>query len=79
MDPDARTFAQVAVIIVGLVGSLTTIGVVAFKVLARGSRRGELEELASRYEADGGRSRPGRASLITYILVHERAKGLISG
>jgi predicted transposase YdaD len=44
MDPDARTFAQVAVIIVGLVGSLTTIGVVAFKVLARGSNRGELEE-----------------------------------
>lgn len=41
--------------------------------------RGELEELASRYEADGGRSRPGRASLITYILVHERAKGLIVG
>jgi hypothetical protein len=44
MDPDVLTFAQVAVIIVGLVGSLTTIGVVAFKVLSRGSKRGELEQ-----------------------------------
>lgn len=43
MDPDARTFAQVAVIIVGLVGSLTTIGVVAWKVLTRGSNRGGLD------------------------------------
>jgi predicted transposase YdaD len=43
MDPDVLTFAQVAVVIVGLAGSLTTIAVVAWKVLTRGSNRGELE------------------------------------
>ena len=41
--------------------------------------REQLEALASHYESDGGRARPGRTSVITYILVHERAKGLISG
>jgi len=40
--------------------------------------RKELEALASGYEANGGRSRPPRTSLITYILVHERDKGLIA-
>jgi hypothetical protein len=44
MDPDVLTFAMVAVVIVGLAGSLTTIGVVAFKVLMRGSKRGEAEQ-----------------------------------
>jgi hypothetical protein len=41
--------------------------------------RAELENLAARYQCDGGRSRPGRTSVITYILVHEREKGLITG
>jgi hypothetical protein len=40
--------------------------------------REELETLASRYQSDGGRDRPGRNSVITYILVHEREKGLIT-
>jgi predicted transposase YdaD len=44
MDPDVLTFAQVAVIIVGLTGSLVTIGVVAWKVLTPGAKRGGLEE-----------------------------------
>jgi hypothetical protein len=33
MDPDIRSFAQVAVVIVGLVGSLSFIGVVAIRSL----------------------------------------------
>jgi hypothetical protein len=41
--------------------------------------RTELEVLASRYQADGGSARPERTSVITYILVHERQKGLIAG
>lgn len=40
--------------------------------------REELEELASRYQADGGSPRPERTSVITYIIVHERKKGLIA-
>jgi hypothetical protein len=39
--------------------------------------RAELQALASRYQADGGSARPERTSVITYILVHERRKGLI--
>jgi hypothetical protein len=39
----------------------------------------ELLELESRYRAAGGRTRPEKASLITYILVHERERGLIHG
>lgn len=35
MEGDVLSFAQVAVIIVGLVASLTLIGVTAFKVLSR--------------------------------------------
>jgi hypothetical protein len=41
--------------------------------------RAELESLASRYGARSGRVRPERTSVITYILVHEREKGLIDG
>jgi len=41
--------------------------------------RQELQELASRYHAAGGRLRPERTSVVTYILVHERERGLISG
>jgi hypothetical protein len=39
--------------------------------------RKELEQLESRYRAASGRVRPGKASVITYILVHERERGLI--
>jgi hypothetical protein len=38
-----------------------------------------LQDLESRYQAACGRPRPANASVITYILVHEREKGLISG
>lgn len=40
--------------------------------------REELETLACRYQSDGGRARPLRTSVITYILVHEREMGLIA-
>jgi hypothetical protein len=39
----------------------------------------QLEELACRYSAAGGKLRPARTSVITYILVHEKEQGLISG
>jgi hypothetical protein len=39
--------------------------------------RAELEALATRYQEGGSSSRPQRTSVITYILVHERQKGLI--
>jgi hypothetical protein len=39
--------------------------------------RDELEALAIRYQAANGRARYEGTSLITYILVHEREKGLI--
>ena len=38
----------------------------------------ELQGLAARYHAAGGRERSEGASLITYILVHEREHGLIA-
>ncbi len=41
--------------------------------------RVELERLASRYQDDGGRARPEKTSIITYILVHERQHGLVVG
>jgi hypothetical protein len=41
--------------------------------------RAALQDLAARYGAAGGRVRPARTSVITYILVHEREKGLIGG
>jgi hypothetical protein len=37
----------------------------------------ELQELEATYHAAGSRMRPEKASLITYILVHEREHGLI--
>ena len=39
----------------------------------------ELRALGARYVAASGRVRPGKASVITYILVHEREHGLIGG
>ena len=41
--------------------------------------RDQLRELGSRYAAAGGRPRPGRTSLITYLLVYERGQGLLAG
>jgi hypothetical protein len=39
----------------------------------------ELNELEARYQAASDRLKPGKTSVITYILVHERDQGLISG
>ena len=41
--------------------------------------REELEALARRYQTEGGRVRPERTSIITYVLVHERQLGLVVG
>jgi hypothetical protein len=48
-------------------------------LLATPAGREELRTLESRYAAAGGGVRPGRASVVTYILVHERTRGLIAG
>ena len=48
-------------------------------LLATPAGRQELQHLESRCQAASGRLRPGRTSVITYILVHEREKGLIAG
>ena len=48
-------------------------------LLATPAGRDELRDLSYRYSAAGGRIRPERASLVTYILVHEREGGLIGG
>lgn len=37
----------------------------------------ELQELESRYSSASSKTRPPRTSVITYILVHERERGLI--
>ena len=47
-------------------------------LLATPQGRDELQELASRYSAASGKVRPEDASIITYILVYERERGLIS-
>ena len=39
----------------------------------------QLGELEARYAAAGGRVRPARTSLITYLLVYEREQGLLAG
>ena len=48
-------------------------------LLATSAGQKELSELESRYQAASGRLKPGKTSAITYILVHERGQGLISG
>jgi hypothetical protein len=48
-------------------------------LLATPAGRDALQELASRYSEAGGPLRPERTSVITYILVHERERGLIRG
>jgi hypothetical protein len=40
--------------------------------------RQELQKLEARYQEARGRVRPKRTSVITYILVHERGRGLIA-
>ena len=48
-------------------------------LLATPAGRKALGDLEARYRAAGGRVRPGQASIITYLLVHEREQGLIVG
>ena len=48
-------------------------------LLADAAGKQQLQELASRYHAVSGNLKPVRTSLITYILVHERQRGLIAG
>ena len=48
-------------------------------LLATQAGREELQELAARYAAAGGRVRPERTSVITCILVYERGRGVIRG
>ena len=48
-------------------------------LLATREGREELEALATRYYAANGRIRVEGTSLLTYILVHEREKGLVEG
>ena len=48
-------------------------------LMATPAGRKELQELARRYQAAGGRMRPTNTSVITYILVHERGQELIAG
>jgi hypothetical protein len=48
-------------------------------LLATPAGREQLQELESRYGSASQRTRAARTSLITYLLVHERERGLISG
>ena len=48
-------------------------------LLSSPAGRTELQELASRYREAGGRLKPEGKSVVTYILIHERAQGLIDG
>jgi hypothetical protein len=47
-------------------------------LMATPEGREEIGRLAARCRAEGGGLRPGRASVVTYILVHERGLGLIT-
>ena len=46
-------------------------------LLATPEGKAHLEALAGRYGAATGRHRPPKTSLVTYLLVHERERGLI--
>jgi hypothetical protein len=48
-------------------------------LLADAAGKQQLQKLASQYHAVSGNPIPARASVITYILVHERERGLIVG
>jgi len=37
------------------------------------------QELGRRYQAAGGRRKPANRSIITFMLVYERERGLIAG
>jgi hypothetical protein len=47
-------------------------------MLANPASRTELQEMVSRYHDAGGKLKPPKASAITYILVYERERGLIT-
>ena len=47
-------------------------------LLATQEGKKELEALEAQYRAAGGKVRPPKTSVITYLLVHERGMGLIS-
>jgi hypothetical protein len=47
-------------------------------LLADPAGRKLLQELESKYYAASGRPRAAKASIITYILVYERQRGMIS-
>jgi len=48
-------------------------------LLATREGRAELESLASLYRATSGKAWVEGTSIITYLIVHERQKGLIEG
>jgi hypothetical protein len=48
-------------------------------LLATPAGRQELQDLVSRYQAASGQVKPAGTSAITYILVHERGRGVIIG
>jgi hypothetical protein len=48
-------------------------------LLATPAGRTELQDLAAQYQAAGGLAKSEGASIITYILVHERVHGIIAG
>ena len=47
-------------------------------LLATPAGRKELEELETQYRAASGKLKPTGTSVITFILVHERERGLIA-
>jgi hypothetical protein len=49
------------------------------RLLATPAGRDQLRDLSEQYAEAGGRVRPEAASVVTYILVHERERGLIAG
>jgi hypothetical protein len=48
-------------------------------LLATPAGREELQQLAARSSAAGGWVRPERTSVLTYVLVDERGRGLVGG
>ena len=48
-------------------------------LLATLAGRDQVQELASRYCRVSGKLQPAGTSVITYIVVHEREQGLLSG
>jgi hypothetical protein len=48
-------------------------------LLATPDGRRQLQDLESRYHAVSGKLEAARTSIVTYILVHERESGQVSG